>query len=200
MAPAVLSCGTCRSDRADTLFTLVNPEGNDAGQLHGLAVSRNTGKVLPLGVDGSQLQAFTDRSMPRDKTTKIGDVAAGTYDEIVRGKWAQGLTAANEINKRDFDYKGDDLSYEMIGGNGGQIRNSNSVAHTFGKAMDLDLDGVMRDAGIERKFPGSGRNILDPNYDRSIAPQFPRPDMPRIKYNRKDVCTLAARPMIAHRS
>ena len=164
--------------RGHAFLTLVDPEGNDAGQLHGLAVSRNTGKVVPLGADGAQLQAFTDREMPRDKTTKIGDLAAGTYDEIVRGKWARGLQAADEINKRDFDYKGDDLSYEIVGGNGGQIQNSNAVAHTFGKAMDLDLDGATRDAGIERKFPGSGRDILNPGYDRYVAPQFPRPDTP----------------------
>lgn len=164
--------------RGHAFLTLVDPEGNDAGQLHGLAVSRNTGKVVPLGVDGAKLQAFKDREMPRDKTVKVGDLAAGTYDEIVRGKWAKGLQAADEINKRDFDYKGDDLSYEILGGNGGQIQNSNSVAHTLGKAMDLDLNSTARDAGVERKFPGSGRDILDPNYDRYVAPPQIQPNTP----------------------
>lgn len=44
--------------------------------------------------------------------------------------------------------------------------------------VGLDLDSAARDAGIERKFPGSGRDILDPAYDRYVAPQFPRRDTP----------------------
>jgi hypothetical protein len=108
--------------------------------------------------------------MPSGRTRKITDVAAGTYDDIVRGKWARGIKAADEINQRNLDYKSDDASYELIGGNGGQIQNSNSVAHTLGKAMDLDLDAALHDAGMDRKFPGWGRDLLDPNYRRYVAP------------------------------
>jgi hypothetical protein len=88
----------------------------------------------------------------------------------VRGKWARGQQTADEINKRNLDYKSDDLSYEILGGKGGQIQNSNSAAYTYGKAMDLDLDGVIRDAGIERRLPGWGRNLLDPGYQPYVAP------------------------------
>lgn len=129
--------------------------------------------------DDAQLQAFTDRVMPDEETRKITDVAAGTYDDIVRGKWARGQQIADEISKRNLDYKGDDLSCETVGGNGGQIQNSNSAAYTFGKGMDLDLDGAIRDAGIERKFPGWGRNLIDPTYKPYVAPPtFPTDNRP----------------------
>lgn len=40
--------------------------------------------------------------------------------------------------------------------------------------MDLDLDSIVKDAGIERRLPGWGRNILSRGYDRYFAPpQFP---------------------------
>lgn len=101
-------------------------------------------------------------------------MAYGTYDDVVRGKWARGQQIADEINRRNLDYKGDDLSYETVGGSGGQIQNSNSAAYTYGKGMDLDLDSAIRDAGIERRFPGWGRNLIDPTYKPYVAPpQFP---------------------------
>lgn len=90
------------------------------------------------------------------RSKKVDDVAYGPYDDIVRGKWGRGQQIADEITRRKFDYKGDDPSYEIVGGSGGQIQNSNSVAYTFGKGMDLDLDSAVRAAGIERRFPGWG--------------------------------------------
>jgi hypothetical protein len=165
--------------RGHAFLTLVDPEGTPRAELHGLAVSKHTGKVVPLGSDDAQLQAFTDRAMPTEETRKITDVAAGTYDDIVRGKWARGQRVADAISKRKLDYKGDDLSYEIAGGSGGQIQNSNSAAYTFGKGMNLDLDGAIQDAGIERKFPGWGRNLLDPAYKPYVAPaMFPTDNRP----------------------
>jgi hypothetical protein len=80
-----------------------------------------------------------------------------------------GIRAGDQINRRDFDYKGHDPAYE-IGGDGGEIQNSNSAAYTLGKAMGIGLDGAMRSAGIERRFSGWGRDLLDPNYKRYVAP------------------------------
>ncbi len=65
--------------------------------------------------------------------------------------------------------KASDLSYEA-GTDGGQIQNSNAVAFTLGRATSLDLDGAVRAAGIARKFPGWARDLLDPKYDRYVAP------------------------------
>jgi hypothetical protein len=112
------------------------------------------------------------------QSKKVGDVAYGNYDDIVRSKWARGQQIADEINRRNFDYKGDDLSYEIFGGSGGQIQNSNSAAYTYGHGMGLDLDSAVRDAGIERRLPGWGRNILDPKYDRYVAPPMPNENRP----------------------
>lgn len=87
--------------------------------------------------------------------------------------WARGQKAADDINSKKFDYKASDLSYEA-GTDGGQIQNSNSVAFTLGRAMNLDLDGAVQKAGVARKFPGWARDLLDPKYDRYVAP----PDFP----------------------
>jgi hypothetical protein len=176
--------------RSHAFLTLVDPSGQVQGELHGLAFSRNgpvlspdnpEEKSMAVGIDGSRLKGYLgpgESKMGAD-SEKVGDVAYGTYDDIVRGKWARGQRAANEINRRNFDYKGDDISYEILGGKGGQIQNSNSAAYTYGKAMDLDLDSAVKDAGIERRFPGWGRNLLDPQYERYVAPPtFPPNNAP----------------------
>jgi hypothetical protein len=175
--------------RSHAFLTLVDPDGKVQGELHGLAFSRNgpvlspdqPEKPMAMGVDGSRLKGYVaDVESPMGKESKkVGDVAYGTYDDIVRGKWARGQQIANEITRRNLDYKSDDLSYELLGSNGGQIQNSNSAAYTYGKGMDLDLDSAIRDAGIERRLPGWGRNILAPGYDRYVAPpQLPTENRP----------------------
>jgi len=60
-------------------------------------------------------------------------------------------------------------AYEF-GGKGGQIQNSNSVAFTLGKAMGLDLSRALRDKGMMRTFSGWDRDLLDPKYQRYVAP------------------------------
>jgi hypothetical protein len=165
--------------RGHAFFTLVNPSGEPVSQLHGLAQSRNTDRIVPFGSDGARLVVPSDYQMSPEKTRKISDVASGTYDEIVLGKWVRGLKAGAEINKRNLDYKSDDLSYELVGGKGGQIQNSNSTAYTHSKAMDVDADEALRDAGLERKFPGWGRNLLDRDYQPYVAPPvFPNANAP----------------------
>ena len=173
--------------RSHAFLTLVDPNGEVRGELHGLAFSRNgpapspdnpEEKAMAIGIDGSRLKGVhrQHETAMGAQSQKVANVAYGTYDDIVRGKWARGQQAANEITRRNFDYKGDDLSYEILGGNGGQIQNSNSAAYTHGKAMgpDIDLDSAVREAGVERRLPGWGRDILDPKYDRYVAP----PDFP----------------------
>jgi len=157
--------------RGHAFLTLVDPEGRTKGELHGLAQSRNTGEVVPFGADGSKLvaQAPPDRTPMWQRSSKVADVAHGPYDEIVRGTWASGLRASDEINQRDFDYKSHDPSYEL-GGDGGQIQNSNSAAYTLGRVMGLDLDRAVHDAGMGRRFSGWNRDLLGPDYQRYVAP------------------------------
>ena len=163
-------------NRGHAFLTLVDPEGKPVKQLHGRAQSKHTGEIKTMGSDDDRLVVPDDDWMSPERTRKISDVAAGTYDDIVRGKWTRGLQAADEINGRNLDYKGDDASYEAFGGSGGQIQNSNSVAHTFGRAMDLDLSTAIHDAGLDRKFPGWGRDLLDPSYKPYVAPPMFPPD------------------------
>jgi len=67
----------------------------------------------------------------------------------------------------------------FLGGRGGEIQNSNSAAYTYSNAMALDLDDVVRDAGVERRLPGWGRNLLDPAYRPYVAPPtFPANNPP----------------------
>lgn len=126
--------------RSHAFLTLVDPSGDVQGELHGLAFSRN-GRVrrpgeaersMGMGIDGSRLggRAYRGKSEMGAESEKVGDAAYGTYDDIVRGKWARGQQIADEIDRGNFDYKGDDISYEVGGGKGGQIQNSNSVAYT----------------------------------------------------------------------
>ncbi|HZP98296.1 MAG TPA: hypothetical protein VFB13_02080 [Reyranella sp.] len=110
---------------------------------------------------------------------KLGELAHGPYDSVVRRNWTDALTAADEINRRNLDYKMDDPSYEIVGGDGGQIQNSNSVAYTVSKAGGMDADEVLQDSGKGRLFPGWGRDLLDPDYKPYVAPPvFPNANTP----------------------
>lgn len=92
----------------------------------------------------------------------------GSSDRIEK-TWTRGVQTGAAINAEKFDDKSHDPAYEF-GGAGGEIQNSNSVAFTLGNAMGLDLSGALRDAGITRTFSGWDRDLLDPKYQRHVAP------------------------------
>lgn len=144
------------------------------GELHGLGQSKNTGKIMEMGMDGADLVVRHEDGeyFGNKKTQPISIVASGSDDKMAQ-LWARGRKAADDINSKKFDYKASDISYEA-GADGGQIQNSNSVAFTLGRAMNLDLDGAVQKAGVARKFPGWARDLLDPKYDRYVTP----PDFP----------------------
>lgn len=160
--------------RGHAFLRFVDSNGETMGELHGLGQSKNTGKIMRMGMDGADLVVRHEdgKRFPATNTQLIAAVASGSDDKMAK-LWAQGQQAADEINSRKFDYKASDLSYEA-GTDGGQIQNSNSVAFTLGHAMNLDLDGAVRAAGMARRFPGWARDLLDPKYDRYVAP----PDFP----------------------
>jgi hypothetical protein len=153
--------------RGHAVLALVSPDGTTVAELNGMARSRHTGKIVPAGADGAHLVVTEKPNFP--DAEPIGVVAAGSYDDIVGNKWARGVAAGRQITGKDYDYKGHDPAYEF-GGSGGEIQNSNSVAYTLGRAMDLDLDGVLRRSGMQRRFSGWARDLLDPNYRRYVAP------------------------------
>ena len=165
--------------RGHAFLRFVDSSGETVGELHGLAQSKHTGKVVAMGMDGADLVTRGyDRKYFRTKPTEFVSAAASGSDAEMGKLWAQGQQAAEDINRKKFDYKASDLSYEA-GSDGGQIQNSNSVAFTLGRAMNLDLDGAVEKAGIARKFPGWARDLLDPKYDRYVAPPvFPVKDAP----------------------
>jgi hypothetical protein len=172
--------------RAHAYLALVDPSGKIQRELHRLAQSRNSNdkdNIVALGVDGAKLigaetkgPAFYDPEAKKidpsaDPTKFISTVFEGPYEDAV-GKWHTGLQAAATMNTKDLDYKADDLSFEL-GTNGGEIQNSNSANFSFGKPMHLDLGTAIRNQGIERMFPGFGRDVLDPTYKPYVAPEFP---------------------------
>lgn len=162
--------------RGHAVLALVSPDGKTVDELNGMAQSRTTNEIVPMGVDGMRLVVTQTPQFPTAQP--IGVLAAGSYDDIVKGRWARGVAAARQITARDYDYKGHDPAYEF-GGSGGEIQNSNSVAYTLGQAMGLDADAALRRSGTERRFSGWGRNLLDPNYRPYVAPpQFAVTDTP----------------------
>jgi hypothetical protein len=164
--------------RGHAFLKLVDTDGTTVGELHGLARSKNTGKIVSMGMDGADLVVqHEDGERFEDRTQRIAAVASGSADNMKK-LWAAGQKAAAGINKEKFDYKASDLSYEA-GTDGGQIQNSNSVAYTLGRAMGVDLDAAVRAAGVDRRFPGWGRDLLDSKYDRYVAPPpFPVTNAP----------------------
>ncbi len=167
--------------RGHAFLALVDDKGDIAGELHGLACSKHapmkpSRDPMKIGVDGSDLVA-THFEGRRYGGKRISTVGSGSREEMER-LWADGIEAAEAINSKKFDYKAHDPAYEF-GGDGGQIRNSNSVAFTLGQAMGLDLSGAMRDAEMTRTFSGRDRDLLDPKYQRYVAPpMFPVTNAP----------------------
>jgi hypothetical protein len=162
--------------RGHAFLALVDDKGEVVRELHGLAQSKHTGKIVPLGMDGSDLVATHFEGHKYGGKT-ISAVESGSKEEMER-RWAGGIEASKAINSQKFDYKAHDPSYEL-GTDGGQIQNSNSVAFTLGKAMGLDLSAALQAKGMTRTFSGWDRDLLDPNYKRYVAPpDFPVKDAP----------------------
>lgn len=163
--------------RGHAFLALVDHDGNVVRELHGRAKSKHTGALMDMGMDDADLVATQDRRMDEKETKPISIAATGSRKEMER-LWARGAKTAEAINGQKFDYKAHDPSYEL-GTDGGQIQNSNSVAFTLGKAMGLDLSRVLRDNGMTRTFSGWDRDLLDPKYERNVAPPvFPVKDAP----------------------
>jgi hypothetical protein len=162
--------------RGHAVLVLRGPNG-EMEELNGVAKSRHTGDLTDLGFDGAQLYATKDKRYAAG-SEPIAIVASGSRDQIRNGLWARAERAAEEINDQNFDYKAHDPAYEF-GGSGGEIQNSNSVAYTLSRAMGLDPDKIVREAGVERRFSGWGRDLLAAGYKPYVAPpQFAVRDTP----------------------
>ncbi len=162
--------------RGHAFLALVDDNGDVVRELHGLAQSKHTGKVVEMGMDGSDLVAQGNEKS-RFGGRKISEVGSGSREEMEK-MWDRGAQAAEAINGQKFDYKAHDPAYEL-GTEGGEIQNSNSVAFTLGKAMGLDLSAALEAKGMTRTFSGWDRDLLDPRYKRYAAPpMFPVTNAP----------------------
>jgi hypothetical protein len=162
--------------RGHAFLALVDHDGKVVGELHGLAKSKHTGEIVAMGMDGSDFVAKGNENS-RFGGKPISVVGSGSKEETEK-LWKRGMRTAEAINSQKFDYKAHDPSYEL-GTDGGQIRNSNSVAFTLGKAMRLGLSRALQENGMTRTFSGWDRDLLDPKYRRYVAPPvFPVKDAP----------------------
>ncbi|MBN9488622.1 MAG: hypothetical protein J0H44_15400 [Alphaproteobacteria bacterium] len=158
--------------RGHAYFVLVDPQGNLREELHGLAYSRNTGNEQIMGKDGDRLMGFRASVKPKmGWQPLVGHVGDGSYEDIVQnkegtGRWQSAKDALKAINEQNFDYKADDPAFEFgLSGSGGQIQNSNSVAYTLLRRMASNpKDDPVAQQGWQDKFPGWGRDLLNPNY------------------------------------
>lgn len=178
----------------------VNADGS-IEELHGFPASRNPdtsdGDKRPLEErindevpperavgDGARLMVRHEAKPSVDNSNykpshRVAILVSGSSGEIDK-IWQRGREAGDALNKDKgtFDYKAYDLSFPL-GGNGGQIQNSNSAIYTVGRAMKLNLDGVVERAGVARKLPGWGRDLFDPKNERFVASdQFPVQNAP----------------------
>lgn len=161
--------------RGHAYFALVRGEKEVVSELHGFGFSKNTGDQQDLATDGANLEGR--ERIAGFKSEPIGILKTGSREEIEK-IWAKGASAIGAINEKKFDYKPSDISFEL-GTDGGQIQNSNSVAYTVSKAMGFDADRLLQENGKIRRFPGWGRDLLDPKYERYVAPPvFPVRDAP----------------------
>ena len=158
--------------RGHAYFVLVDPQGNLREELHGLAYSRNTGNEQVMGKDGDRLMGFRASVKPKmGWQPLVGHVDDGSYEDIVQnkegtGRWQSAKNALKAINEQNFDYKADDPAFESgVSASGGQIQNSNSVAYTLLRRMASNSkDDPVAQQGWQDKFPGWGRDLLDPKY------------------------------------
>ena len=154
--------------RGHAYFVLFDPQGKPREELHGLAFSRNTGSEAAMGADGDRLmgvRTLTARMSDRDDVGDVGHIAEGSFADIVGKRWASAKNALKEINGQNFDYKADDPAFELgLSRSGGQIQNSNSVAYTLLRRMISGRDDPVAQQGWQAKFPGWGRDLLDPKY------------------------------------
>jgi hypothetical protein len=114
--------------RSHAVLALIGPDGERAvAELNGLSNSRNFSKdregndrfldSLSMGIDGSKLIAHSSGKQTGmgENSSRVASVAEGSYDDIVRGIWQRGISAADQINRRNFDYKAHDPAYEFGG-------------------------------------------------------------------------------------
>lgn len=171
--------------RGHAFLALVDKDNKTVSELHGLSFSRHTGKQMMVGMDGDNLEGrvSSGTSPMGGEKRLVGEVFSGSKEEAEQF-WAKGTSAVKAINEKKFNYKAHDPSFEL-GTDGGQIQNSNAYVYTVGKDMGFDLDRVIENAKTDdpdisaRRFPGWGRDLLDPRYERYVAPPtFPVRDAP----------------------
>ena len=117
-----------RTPFSHNFWTLSDPAGTIAGQLHGLAVDPSTGQAMAFGNSRHLLQVIDDPSIGWSLRPgqPVAVCARGSKTEIIT-RWQSALTAIPALNALNLRYP--DLWQHIYKGN------SNSVFNTLGQIM-----------------------------------------------------------------
>lgn len=126
-------------------------------QLHGLATSRITGKILPIGfTKNHSLRAYhfvysglIDLPSSGDLYLKINECQTIVMGDAIIEIWLQGVRAMQKINQLDLDYPSCGFCVPLT-----TTINSNSIYHTFADCMHLEAYRFpnYRQIGIENSI------------------------------------------------
>ncbi|STX50203.1 Uncharacterised protein [Legionella busanensis] len=114
-------------------------------QLHGLAMSRTTGRIVPIGYrHDHSLRAYCfvyDKNVARQLRLTVSSFALPIHDcntiytkEDSLERWLKALAALEAINNLNLDYPRGGFCIPLS-----KTINSNSVYHTFGQVMDIEV-------------------------------------------------------------
>ncbi|HRD68594.1 MAG TPA: hypothetical protein PK657_00465 [Legionella sp.] len=114
-------------------------------QLHGLAISRETGQIVPIGYfwDHS-LRAHSsvyDQGFAKQHNLQVNRFALPVHDSVTihqdkdcEERWLKAIKAIKHINELDLDYPPGGFRFPF-----NVTINSNSIYHTFAAVMDLPI-------------------------------------------------------------
>lgn len=138
------------------------------GQLHGLATSRRTGKIVPIGYSRDHCLKAHCITYDAHFASQFG-LQLGTYALPIHAchtvykkedciqRWLRTKTAIEVINNLDLDYPRGGFSIPIS-----STINSNSVYHTFSQVMDISMhkfEGVFQ-IGIQASIYEQIREYL----------------------------------------
>lgn len=161
------------SPAAHLYVNFVDPYGNIAGQMNGLATDRTSGRAVAFGDTDDQLAVHfsgEDLWQGQDRIVHeprpIGDQAA--FTQLMTELGARG----QEINAQNVAYS----PHFMLTGQA--TRNSNTVVGELGEVIERFAPGF--EADIRRSYfwaPGAGRELEGtPSADAPLAPSVRGPD------------------------
>ncbi|MEM6780359.1 MAG: hypothetical protein AAF569_00690 [Pseudomonadota bacterium] len=151
----VLDVPFIRNDPVHLYLSLVDPNGEEVGQIHGFPFDRDTGEKSVAGWFGNTLRAVFNTHMDSQQTTLVEQLWSGSRDEFA-SKLTRAAETMEQLNDGNLQYH----PYIPLLNE----QNSNAMARKVMEVMDLRIPDSIRSS-----FFSFGRNI-------TWAPGFARQD------------------------